>query len=402
MQLNFERSAVLLLLVAAVVAILTRKLRLPYSVGLVAAGIGVAMLPFAPHVTLTRDLIFTVLLPPLIFEGSFYLRWNQLRRDLWVIVALATLGVLVAAAITTLGMHSLAHWEWSSALLFGTLIAATDPVSVLAVFREANVHGRLRLLIEAESLFNDGAAAVAFGVALTFASGHALSAVGVAATALLTTVGGILSGAAVATLALYLIGKSKDHLVETTCTTIAAYGSFFLADGLQLSGVFATLTAGLILGNLGTLGPLTDRGREAVQAFWEYAAFLANSIVFLLIGMQGPMLNLKAVWFSAAIAVFLVIFGRAATVYPLCLLFARTSLRVSAHQQHMLFWGGLRGALALALVLGIPESVPQRQEIITVSFAVVAFSIFVQGLTIGPLLRAQLRTAENAAARAAE
>lgn len=398
MQLSFEKNAVLLLLVAAVVAILTRKVRLPYSVGLVVAGIAIALLPFAPRATLTRDLIFLGLLPPLIFEAAFSLRWNQLRRELWVIMVLATLGVLLATAITAFGMHSLAHWEWTSALLFGTLIAATDPVSVLAVFREAKVHGRLRLLIEAESLFNDGTAAVAFGVAMTLASGHALSAGGVTAAALFTAGAGILSGAAVGILALYLIGKSKDHLVETTCTTIAAYGSFFLADGLGASGVFATLTAGLILGNLGTLGPLSDRGREAVQAFWEYAAFLANSVIFLLIGMQGPRLRLGAVWASAAIAVLLVTAGRAATVYSLCSLFARSSLRVSAHHQHVLFWGGLRGALALALVLGIPEGVPRRDEIIAVSFAVVAFSIFVHGLTIAPLLRALPGAGDNLAA----
>src|SRR5579862_5643035 len=142
MELNFEKGAVLLLLIAAVVAILTRRLRLPYSVGLVIAGMGVALLPFAPRVTLTKELIFTGLLPPLIFEAAFYLRWKELRPDLPVIAALATVGVVVSAAITTVGMHYVAHWEWLSALVFGVLIAATDPVSVIAAFREANVQGR--------------------------------------------------------------------------------------------------------------------------------------------------------------------------------------------------------------------------------------------------------------------
>lgn len=175
MELSFEKSAVVLLLIATVVAILTRRLRLPYSVGLVATGMGIAFVPFAPKVSLTRDLIFTGLLPPLIFEAAFSLRWKELQRELPVIGVLATAGVFVSATITGVGMHFFADWEWVSALLFGALISATDPVSVIAIFREAKAQGRLRLLIEAESLFNDGTAAAAFAIALTFASGQVVS-----------------------------------------------------------------------------------------------------------------------------------------------------------------------------------------------------------------------------------
>ncbi len=170
MELNFERGTVLLLLIAAVVAILTRRMRLPYSVGLVAAGMVIALVPSAPKISLTRDLIFTGLLPPLIFEAAFYLRWSELRRDLSLILALATGGVLLSAAVTSAGMHFFAGWEWISAVVFGVVIAATDPVSVIAVFRDANVRGRLRLLVESESLLNDGTAAVAFGIAVALAS----------------------------------------------------------------------------------------------------------------------------------------------------------------------------------------------------------------------------------------
>jgi monovalent cation:H+ antiporter, CPA1 family len=388
MELNFERGAVLLLLIATVVAILTRRMRLPYSVGLVAAGMVIALVPFAPKVSLTRDLIFTGLLPPLIFEAAFYLRWTELRRDLPVVVALATGGVVLSAAVTTAGMHWVAQWEWMSAVVFGIVIAATDPVSVIAVFREANVHGRLRLLVESESLFNDGTAAVAFGIAVTLASGHSLSGLAMARTALATTGGGILCGALVGNLTLYLIVTTADHVVETACTTIAAYGSFLLADSLGVSGVFATLTAGLILGTLGTRGSISERGREALQTFWEYAAFVANSVVFLLIGMHETNRHFGRVWLAVMVAIVVVTLGRAAAIYPICLMFSRSRLRVSMRHQHVLFWGGLRGALALALVLGLPDDMPRREEIVTVSFAVVAFSIFVHGLTITPLLRA--------------
>ena len=381
-------SAVLLLLIASVVAMLTRRLRLPYSVGLLAAGMGLALLPFSPKMSLTRELIFTGLLPPLIFEAAFHLRWKELRRDLPVILVLATVGVLVSAGITMIGMHFLAHWQWLSALVFGVLIAATDPVSVIEIFREAKIHGRLRLLVEGESLFNDGTAAVAFGIVIALSSGQHFGALAITRTVLVTAGGGILCGALVGNLVLFLIGRTNDHLVETTCTTIAAYGSFLLADSLHASGVLATLTAGLVLGNLGTLGPISDRGRETVQAFWEYVAFVANSIVFLLIGMREASRNFAVAWLPAVVAVLLVTAGRAAVVYPICQVFSRSRFRVSTRHQHVLFWSGLRGALALALVLGLPEEVPRREEIITVSFSVVAFSIFVQGLTMTPLLRA--------------
>ena len=148
MDLSFRIGAPLLLLIAAVVAMLTRRLRLPYSVGLVAAGMALAMLPLSLKITFTKELIFDTLLPPLIFEAAFYLRWNRLRRDLPVILTLASAGVVLAGAVTAMGMHYLAHWQWPSAVVFGSLIAATDPVSVISTFREASVHGRLPLLIE--------------------------------------------------------------------------------------------------------------------------------------------------------------------------------------------------------------------------------------------------------------
>ena len=267
MDLSFGIGGLLLLLVAAVVAMLTRRLRLPYSVGLVAAGMALAMLPLSLKITFTKELIFDTLLPPLIFEAAFYLRWNQLRRELPVILTLASAGVVLAGAVTAMGMHYLASWQWPSAVVFGSLIAATDPVSVISTFREAAVHGRLPLLIEAESLFNDGTAAVAFSIAVLFATGHPLTAGGLTMSLLETVGGALLCGAAVGGVVLFATGRTEDHLVELTFTTVAAYGSFLLAEQFHFSGVFATITAGLILGNRGPLGALSDQGREAVRGF---------------------------------------------------------------------------------------------------------------------------------------
>ena len=286
MELNFENGA-LLLLIASVVAMLTRRLRLPYSAGLVAAGMGLAVLPFSPTVQLTKELLFKALLPPLIFEAAFHLDWKQLRRDLPVVLVLATLGVALSAGVTAAGMYFLAHWDWLSCAVFGILIAATDPVSVIATFRETGARGRLVVLVEAEALFNDGTAAVAFGVAIAFATGHAPTALQTLSMLTATVVGGLMCGAVVASGALLLAGRTEDHLVEIAFTTVAAWGSFLLAEHLHLSGVLATLTAGLLMANYRSLGEISPRGKEAVEAFWEYAAFIANSLVFLLIGMHG-------------------------------------------------------------------------------------------------------------------
>lgn len=387
MELSFVNAALLLLLVAAVVAMVTRRSSLPYSVGLVAAGIALAFFPFTLKISFTKELIFDVLLPPLIFEAAIYLRWKQLRRELPVILTLASVGTALSGIVTAAAMHYLARWPWPSALVFGSLIAATDPVSVIATFRDAEVHGRLRLLIEAESLFNDGTAAVAFGVAVLFATGHPLTAADVTKTLLIAVCGSILCGTVVGGAALLLTRRTEDHLVELTITTVAAYGSFFLAEQFHFSGVLATIAAGLIIGNRGPRAALSDHGWEVVQAFWEYAAFVANSLVFLLIGMHEAIQNFQTVWLPIVIAAITVVLGRAAAVYPVCLLFSRSSLRVTLRQQCALVWGGLRGALALALALGLPVGLPGRKEILTVTFAVVAFSIFAQGLTMSSLLR---------------
>ena len=387
MELTIQNGA-FLLLIAVIVAMLTQKLDLPYSVGLVAAGIVLALSRFSPRVSLTRDLLFTVFLPPLIFQAAFYIKWRRLRPDLGVIVVLATLGVLLSAGITTAGMHYLANWQWFSALVFGVLIAATDPVSVIATFQEAGARGRLPLLVETESLFNDGTAAVAFAMVLDVVQGHSPTPLQVTGQLLRMVGGGLLCGVAVAVAALLLAGNTRDHLVELALTTVAAYGSFLLAERFQMSGVLATLSAGLTLGNLGSRGKISDRGKEVLQDFWEYAAFVANSLIFLLIGMRVAMEDFRAVWPAAVIAIILVTLGRAAAVYPCSALFGRSGQQVPMRYQHLLFWGGLRGALALALALALPPEVPGRDTIVTVSFAVVSFSIFVQGLTMKPLLRA--------------
>lgn len=376
-----------LLLVSALVSMLTRRLKMPYTVGLVLAGMGL----FFGHVHLqwhlSKDLIFTFFLPPLVFEAALFISWKEFKRDLPVLALLATAGVVLAAAVTTIGMHYALAWDWGSASLFGVLIAATDPVSVIATFKEAGVRGRVRLLLEAESLINDGTAAIAFVTVLGILAGNHQSMLSIGSSLLLMVIGSPLIGASVAGLCMLLAGRTPDHLVEITFTILAAYGSFFLAEHFQFSGVVAALSAGLVVGNLRESIFVTDIGRHALEAFWEYVAFIANSLIFLLIGAQEAQQHFIGDWVSVVVAVSLVTLGRAFSIYPLCAIFNRSAYAVERRQQHALFWGGLRGALALALALALPDDLPQRDTVITLTFAMVAFSVFVQGLTITPVLR---------------
>jgi CPA1 family monovalent cation:H+ antiporter len=373
----------ILLLVACLIAMVSRRIGLPYSVGLVAAGLAIALIPNTPEFPLSRDLIFNILLPPLVFEAALQLPWRSFRRELPVVLTLAFFGVALAAAIVASGMHFGLGWSWLGALLFGVLISATDPVAVIAAFKEMNAEKRLCMLVESESLLNDGVVAVAFAVLVAVAGGASASVGSVIPSFLWTLFGGALIGGAVSGLILLLAGRTKDHLVEITLTTLAAYGSFLIAERVHASGVLASLTAGLMIGNLGRLGSISDEGRAHVLSAWEFFAFLANSFVFLLIGVQeaGVPVN-RLGYLAAGSAILLVLLGRAVAVYPLALLFRPTTLKVSIPYQHVLFWGGLRGALGLALALTVPATVPERVPIIITAFVVVAFSIFVQGLTM--------------------
>jgi CPA1 family monovalent cation:H+ antiporter len=377
-----------LLLVAAVIAMLSRRLGLPYSVGLVAAGLLISLVPNRPELPLSRDLIFNILLPPLIFDAALQLDWKPFRRELPLTLTLAFVGVIVASAFVTAGMHWLIGWSWIGAALFAVLIAATDPVSVIAAFKEMNAEKRLCMIVESESLMNDGVAAVAFAVLATVAAGATPTVASVLPHFLWTVFGGMAIGAAVTGAVLLLAGRTEDHLVEITLTTIAGYGSFLTAEHFGASGILASLTAGLMVGNLGWMGAISDSGRPHVISFWEYAAFLANSFVFMLIGIHEASMPLSVVgWITAAAAVALVLVGRLITVYPIAAAFQPTALKTPIEYQHILFWGGLRGALALALALTIPNSVPEKVAIIVTAFVVVAFSIFVQGLTMPWLVK---------------
>jgi CPA1 family monovalent cation:H+ antiporter len=391
--------ALSLLGLAILVALAARRLRLPYTVGLVLAGAALAATRSQAGLALTHDLIFDVVLPPLLFEAALNLSWSDLRRDLVPVVALSTIGVALCAAVVAGGLARLLGWPIESALVFGALISATDPISVIALIKESRVTGRLSLLIEAESLFNDGAAAVLFTLILVWAAhdpGNAQGPLPALTTFVVVAGGGLAAGFSVGLIAVMIAGTSDDHLVETALTAVAAFGSFLIAEHFGASGVLASVAAGMTMGNLGVLMPrerfglsLTPHGRAFVLEFWEFAAFLANSLVFLLIGSEMAIIDFaREGFFALTLAIALALLGRAVAVYPVSFAFARTRWAIPLNQQHLMWWGGLRGALTLALALALPADLPRRDDILISAFAVVAFSVIVQGLTAPVALKA--------------
>ena len=391
--------ALSLLGLAILVALAARRLRLPYTVGLVLAGAALAATRSHAGLALTHDLIFDAVLPPLLFEAALNLRWSDLRRDIVPVVALSTIGVVLCAIVVAGGLVILLGWPLKSALVFGALIAATDPIAIIALVKESGVTGRLSLLIEAESLFNDGAAAVLFTLILVWAAHEPAS--GLDPLAAITTFGviaggGLAAGFGVGLIAIMIGGTSDDHLVETALTAVAAFGSFLIAEHFGASGVLASVAAGMTMGNLGVLTEkqrfgisFTPHGRAFVLEFWEFAAFLANSLVFLLIGSALATVDFAREGFlPLALIIVLALVGRAVAVYPVCLALLRTRWAIPLNQQHLMWWGGLRGALALALALALPADLPRRDDILIAAFAVVAFSVIVQGLTAPLALKA--------------
>ena len=297
------------------------------------------------------------------------------------------------------GLVALLGWPLESALVFGALISATDPIAVIALIKESRVTGRLSLLIEAESLFNDGAAAVLFTLILVWAAHDPANPQGPLAavtTFLVIAGGGLAAGFGVGLIAVMIAGTSDDHLVETALTALGAFGSFLIAEHFGASGVLATVAAGMTMGNLGVLTQkerfgisFTPHGRAFVLEFWEFAAFLANSLVFLLIGSALATVDFaREGLLPLALVIALALVGRAAAVYPVSFVFTRSRWAIPLNQQHLMWWGGLRGALALALALALPADLARRDDILIAAFTVVAFSVIVQGLTAPLALKA--------------
>jgi monovalent cation:H+ antiporter, CPA1 family len=381
-----------LMLVASAVAMGTKWVRVPYTVALVVVGLLISPIHFLPTIHISPDLILMIFLPALIFEAAWNIRLSELRANLVPVLILAVAGVLLSVGVIATVLRLGAGLTWSAGILFGAMISATDPVSVVAMFRKLGLPARLTTIIEGESLLNDGTAVVVFQIVAGIVLGttalspgqlvwESIRQFGVIA------LGGLAVGVMVGFAASALTSHFDDHLLEITLTTITAYASFLLGEALHVSPVMAVLVAGLVVGNYGRRTGMSATTQVAVTAFWEYAAFVVNSLMFLLIGLEIPLSILAQNLWPVLWGVAAVLLSRAAAIYLLLPVSGRFSEKIPAQWQHVMFWGGLRGALSIALALSLPLATAGRSVMTAMVFGAVMFSLLVQGLTMTPLLR---------------
>jgi monovalent cation:H+ antiporter, CPA1 family len=384
---NFAELLVGFLLVAALVSLVTRRLKIPYTIGLVIVGLGLSFFGQALIRPISPEIILVLLLPPLVFEAVLGTNIHELRRALAPVMILAVPGVVLTTLLVG-GLLALgARLPLPYALVFGALIAPTDPVAVTALFRSIGAPRRLQAVFEGESLLNDGTAIVLFKLMLLIAATGQVNVGSGLLQFFFVAGGGILVGAAIGALFSLVLNRMDDHIVETTLSVVLAYGAYLLAEFVfGVSGVLAVVAAGGVVSALST-PRASPTARIFVANFWEYAAFLANSFIFLTIGVQTKiqLLLQNVIWILWSILAVLV--ARLIVVWGLHFM-RRSSIqrtRIPVSWNAILFWGGLRGAVSLALALSLSFDLQYREQIQAMAFGVVLFTLLVQGSTLASL-----------------
>lgn len=377
----------ILITVAICVGVVVKWIRLPYSIALTLAGLAMGVFHVIPPVTMTPELILLVFLPSLLFEASWNLDLQILRSVVRPVLMFATVGVVLSTFVVGAILNSFLGIDYRHALLFGAMVAATDPISVLALFKKMGAEPRLTTILEGESLLNDGTAVVLFRLLLAAAvTGGALDWYNIGTSFLLVTIGGTVLGAVIGWLASQITRYFDDHLLEITLTLIVAYGTYLVAEQLQVSSVIAVLVAGMVVGNYGSRVSMSPTTRIAVNSFWEYAAFIAESLVFLLIGLQIKFDLLVKYAPVIGVAILAILVSRLLVIYGLSMLVPSKKSPVPLAWKHLLYWGGLRGSLCMAMALSLPANFEFREMLIVTTFGIVLFTLFAQGLTIEALV----------------
>jgi CPA1 family monovalent cation:H+ antiporter len=410
-------SFVAILVIACGMALLAKRLKLPYTVLLVVAGLAVSLLlDGAPglrehleKIKLQPELLLQVFLPILLFEAAFHVDLRSFLNNRRAILFLAIPGVIIGMVLTTAVFVPVAQlirgdMMWQIGLVTAAMLAATDPISVVALFKEFTVSKRLGIIVEGESLINDGIAVVLFGVVVKITAdslgltiptlddqGGNVQALHVLGNFLQEVFLGTAVGVAVGLAMSYLTSKVNDHLIEVALTAIAAYGSNVMAMQLHASGVIAVVVCGMMVGNVGAKHGMSPTTREAVFSFWEFAAFMANSFVFILIGLE---IRLSELWADAGLIVaffVIMILVRSVIVFGVHNLVRREDLRLKKPWLPVITWSGVRGSLsmvmAMMLVASDSEGETTRKLILNLVFGVVLLSILLQGTTIEWLMK---------------
>ena len=391
--MEIEVTFLILLIITSGVAMLTKKINLPYTIVLVSVGLilGYLKLINAPH--LSKDMLYYIFLPPLIFQTAIHLQFGDLKRDFPVILTLVIPGVILSTIVTGYVFLGIGedifkqNLDLSVGLLFGAAVAATDPVAVISVFEKLGVPRRLRFLVDSESLLNDGTSIVIFTIVLELIN-HKLSSINFAVIDFFFVVGvGLLVGYFIGLITDEIIKRAEDPMVVITLTTVAAYLSFIIADKIGVSGVMSTVAAGLVIGQRSLLNPVYPTIKLTTETFWDYSAFLANSLIFLIIGFSINLDLLYKFWPLVLIAYVAMMVARFIVVFFTWGAFFKTSYKFPFSWSVVMGWGGIRGALTMVLALSLPDSFKYKEVIVTMVFGVVLLSIFIQGITIPFLIK---------------
>ncbi|WFB35998.1 cation:proton antiporter [Kiritimatiellota bacterium B12222] len=392
------------LTVSVISSILLKKIHFPYTIGLVVIGFIAGQVAVKLdyqrliHLDLTPATILYLILPTLIYDAAINMDIKALRKNIVPILLLAVLGLLLSAGIIGGTLNHFTSIGIGAALLFGALISATDPVAVISLFSEIGAPRRLVTLVDGESIFNDATAIVLFTIVLSaIHSGidtvHTLFLNSVVSF-LLVMLGGLLTGAVIGCLGAMVIRAQKHNsILQITISLIMAYISFIAADQLHVSGVMSTMAAGIMVSLL-TDNLITHDNHHFMENFWQFFSFVANSFVFLLLGLteahnfSDPSKLLKG-FRLLLIVIPVVTLARAIVIYalvPLYNCFAQNS-KISFPYQTILLWGGLRGAVPVALVLAIPLDFPGRETIVQITLGYILFTLLVQGTTVKSLMQ---------------
>jgi CPA1 family monovalent cation:H+ antiporter len=396
MNFSIEIEIVILMMVIVSVAMSVRYFsKLPYTIALIFAGIILSFFHTFPDIHLTPDLIFHVLLPPLLFEAAFNLNANESKANIKPILIYAVFGVIVSTFVIGFFLHFIFGFfninttvPLIALLLFGAVISSTDPISVLAIFKELGVPKRLSSIIEGESLLNDGISVVIFSIILSLAIAHGeFHLIDGIKDFIVVAFGGATVGVMLGLTFSRITALVDDHLIEITLTTVVTYLTYITAEYFELSGVIAVIFAGLMVGNYGTKIGMSPTTRVSVKDFWDYIAFVINSVVFFIIGLEVSVINIFDNFHYIALGIIAVLIGRVVSILLLTPVVNIVDKRISFQWQSVFIWGGVRGALAMALALAIPKEYEFRDMILMMTFGVVGFSLIVQGLSIAPLLK---------------
>jgi monovalent cation:H+ antiporter, CPA1 family len=380
-------GVVVLLIVAAVVAVIAGWVKLPFTLALLFLGLALGASPI-PAPALSSDVVLLLFLPPLLFEAAFVINPRSLLDFRVAVAALAVAGVFLATLVTGTVVHWGLEMPWVIALLFGAMVAATDPVAVLSTFRSLGASRRLTVILEGESLFNDATALILFG-ALKAAAYGGFDPASAIVSFFLSLVGGVVIGIALGGLGHRLIARSDDHLTEMTISVATAYGSYLAAEKLHLSGVIATIAAAMTLGYLGRKrGWVYTEGSERLLiSLWDFLAFVANAALFLAMGLTVSIAGLRDHPEAVLYGIVAAVAGRAAVAYGVGAVLDRLGTLLPWPDRHILFWGGLRGAVALAAALSLPTDFPYRSQLLAMTYGVVLFTLVAQGLSIAAMVR---------------